>query len=161
VFSLFIMRHGTAESGEGMDDAERSLTDDGVAALERLSAGLVRRGIRFTRVLASPLLRTRQTAETVCRELGLGAPEVCAVLAPGAICSPVLGALREGVRDDARILIVGHMPDVAQLVRQLSGAAVAGFAPGTLAQIDFDGPLQAGAGALQWAATADEVAGWR
>ncbi len=162
--SLFIMRHGIAEFGEGKADADRTLTAAGVTEVEALALGLIRRGIHFDAVLTSPLRRTLETGRVLCRALGGVDPEGCAAAAPGAAADAILAAAREalGGRTEGAVLVIGHMPDVSHLVTCLDAAgSQSPFAPATVARIDFDGQLRAGAGTLRWIAAAREIAAWR
>lgn len=75
-----IVRHGnTFESGEPPRRigarTDLPLTAAGWAQAEALGGCLAVRGVAFTKVLVSPLRRTRQTAEAILRHLP-GAPEV-------------------------------------------------------------------------------------
>lgn len=147
------MRHGAAEAGEGKPDGERALTREGTTQVCSLAHELGRSGVRFDGCLSSPLLRARQTARLVWREMALSGPllEVDA-LRPGAEPSVVLDELaRLGTAD--KVLIVGHMPDLSDLARHLLGSACAAdlsFTPGTMTCIDFVEPLAPHAGALSW-----------
>ena len=86
--NLYIIRHADAQPlGEGgiEDDADRPLTTTGQAQCERLAAALQRQGVRLDRILTSPLLRARQTAEGLLQHLAGPKPElhICDHLAPG------------------------------------------------------------------------------
>jgi phosphohistidine phosphatase len=159
VTSLYIMRHGPAESGTGCADSERALTEAGARLVVTIGEGLVAMGVDIDAVFASPFVRADQTADLVHRALGL----------PGAVTpAPVLrcGAMPEDVLAEvdftANTLLVGHLPDVSYL----TGYCVTGrpvrmvaFAPGAIACIDFDGAPRAGAGTLRWAMTPEQLAG--
>lgn len=66
-FELYLVRHGlAAERGENYpDDTKRPLTNDGVQKLRREGKALVALDVTFDVILTSPLVRTRQTAETL------------------------------------------------------------------------------------------------
>src|SRR5258705_5382967 len=64
---LYLMRHGLAAPGAGMSDRERPLTPVGVREMECAAAGLASAGIRFDRIVSSPLVRAVQTARLVAR----------------------------------------------------------------------------------------------
>jgi phosphohistidine phosphatase len=85
---LFIIRHAEAQPlGEGgiQDDADRPLTAEGHAQCGPLAAALSRHGVRLDRIITSPLLRARQTAEGVLEDLTHPKPElhISDHLAPG------------------------------------------------------------------------------
>ncbi|MBB4860565.1 putative phosphoglycerate mutase [Novosphingobium chloroacetimidivorans] len=78
-----IVRHGnTFEAGEPPRRigarTDLPLTGAGVTQAEALGRHFAEQGDRFTRVLVSPLLRTRQTAEAILKHLDLKpVPEPC------------------------------------------------------------------------------------
>ncbi len=85
---LYLIRHADAQPlGEGGidNDAERPLTAVGQAQCGPLAGALQRHGVRLERLVASPLLRARQTAEGLRKSLTPPLPELhtCDHLAPG------------------------------------------------------------------------------
>jgi phosphohistidine phosphatase len=87
---------------------------------------LAKLGVVFDAVLFSPKVRARRTAELAAGEwseeqrarLGEHAPLAGAFHAPDA-----LAALSE-VPEDGRLLLVGHEPDLSNLVAELTGGGV-------------------------------------
>ncbi len=65
------------------------------------------------RILVSPALRTRQTAQALGREY-----EDMAVLAPGALATDVLEAI-DWPHAPYPVLLVGHQPTLGQLAKRL------------------------------------------
>lgn len=70
----FVMRHGESENNVAHlvcddDSIPSALTEFGVSQSIRAAQGLKDKGI--TRIVASPLMRTRETAEAVAQELGI------------------------------------------------------------------------------------------
>src|SRR5947209_20193638 len=85
---LYLIRHGEAQPpGEGgiADDEARPLTALGQAQLPPLAGALQRLGVHLDKVVSSPLLRARQTAEGMLRHWTGPAPElpVCEAAGPG------------------------------------------------------------------------------
>lgn len=77
--TYYVMRHGQAQSNvqgiiEVGDDVTNTLTDEGKAHIEEQSQAL--REHHVDMIVASPVLRSMQTAEIVSRVLG-GVPVVC------------------------------------------------------------------------------------
>lgn len=158
MYRVYVMRHGLAEAGGGVADGERQLTQAGREILRAVVAGLKHRGIRFDRVLCSPLVRAVQTAEIVCAELADGAPRRVDSLRPGIHASLVEADVLDGLRLET--LLVGHMPDVSGLVKHLSeGRTTLRFSEGMMACLRFDGAPGPTSGKLTWAMTPDEMAG--
>lgn len=133
-----------------MKDAERRLTDDGVAELRRSCAGLARLAVVPDRILTSPLARTQETSEILQREVAPQAriepwPELACGAAPETFIAVLRNAKARGT-----VALVGHMPDVGQLVTYLVGGAAVTFEPGSMCCIAFEGEPGAGAGQLVW-----------
>ena len=157
---IYLIRHAEAArlgEGEAATDAERPLTAEGEEQARHLASGLQRKGIRFDKVLSSPLLRARQTAEHMLKSWANPAPELanCDELIPGTRVRKLAKALRD--IEDGSIALVGHQPDLGDWCAWLIG--------GRKAHIDFDKAGVAfvrceerpgkGAGALVWVVTHD------
>jgi phosphohistidine phosphatase len=117
---VFLLRHGTAE--DGADDFARRLVEKGRAQARQVAELLARMGARPDRILTSPLVRARETAEELVRRLG-GRPAEIVVedrLAPGHPLAAMAAAL---VEVEARaVLAVGHEPSLSRLAGYLTGA---------------------------------------
>jgi phosphohistidine phosphatase len=132
---LLLLRHAAAEEARpGLTDAERALTPRGRERMALAVPGLLAWGLRPARLLASPLLRARQTAEIVAD--ACAAPvEVLPALA--ALPSEQLLAELRG----ADALAVGHEPWISQLcawlvVGRIGAAAGFPFKKGGAALLD-------------------------
>lgn len=100
---LILWRHADArEADDGSADADRPLTAKGERQAQRMAQWLNRHLPESTRVLVSPTLRTRQTADALARK-----SKIVPALAPEAPVEALLAAARW---PDARepVLIVGH-----------------------------------------------------
>jgi phosphohistidine phosphatase len=123
---VMLLRHGIAEERRAdLPDAQRRLTDRGrqrtLAVMHRFAA----LGLRADRMLSSPLTRALQTAELALEAKlapSLDGTEV--LLAPGADPLPLLQDFRRGVSGtgQARLLLVGHEPDLGSLCCHLLAA---------------------------------------
>jgi phosphohistidine phosphatase len=144
---LYFLRHGVAEdrSPDGSDFARR-LTAEGVEKLRAAHAGLARLKVQPNLLLTSPLVRARQTAEIVGRQLGVPIT-VSEVLAPGCDAGRLLGVLREHPRSD-RVMVVGHEPDFSEMIGALTGGSRVEMKKGALARVDLE--LDTGWGLLVW-----------
>ncbi len=77
--TYLMVRHGEAESNvthtiSGRVENEHHLTETGREQTRRAAEGLKARGI--TKIVASPLLRTKETAEAIAQALGMRADDV-------------------------------------------------------------------------------------
>ena len=125
---LFVVRH--AEAAPGDPDELRPLTEAGRAVARALGERLADRSLDV--VLASPLLRARETAEAIARPSGLTA-EPDERLAPGADADTV----REAVAGRGEtVVIVGHQPDCSEIVLALTGERVP-FEPGAVHEVEL------------------------
>jgi phosphohistidine phosphatase len=151
---LYLVRHGEAEASPPKGgDAERRLTAAGRHDFARVVAGLRRLEPELTRILTSPLVRARQTAEILREQLPGPAPEEWPLLAPGGALERLLAQLRDA---GEAVALVGHEPGLGRLL----SLAVAGrqgdgtpLRKGGVARIEFDGPPKPGSGRLIWLMT--------
>ena len=124
---VHLLRHGVAAdtSPSGLDD-DRPLTDQGRDKLNQSAAAFrVALSDGLERVVSSPLLRARQTAQLIYKEAHLEdfASEieesddlVHSVSADRAVTTIIEPSLAEGCRG---ILLVGHEPHLGDLFGQL------------------------------------------
>lgn len=139
---LYVLRHGDAGSRETWNgsDAERPLSNEGAARMEREAATLARLALPIDVVLTSPLVRARQTAEIVVRRLDLiGALREDDRLAPG-FGPEDLGHILQDYRDRRAILLVGHEPDLSAVVSACIGGGLVECKKGGLARVDIKNP---------------------
>ena len=125
---LFVVRH--AEAAPGEPDELRPLTDAGRAAARALAARLAQEDVEL--VLASPLLRARETAGEIARTAR--APlEVDDRLAPGATPDGIRAAV------DGRgetVVAVGHQPDCGEVVLAFTGR-MERFEPAAFVEVEL------------------------
>ena len=107
-------------SAAGTDEA-RELTDAGRSAVRNMADALLRAGVRLEAICTSPLARARQTGDILGEVFGLP-PQANERLRCGAGIGDVQALAAE--RDLARILFVGHEPDLSTIVHQLTGGRV-------------------------------------
>jgi phosphohistidine phosphatase SixA len=123
---LFIVRH--AEAAPGDPDELRRLTPSGRAAARALGDRLAEQ--RPDAVLASPLLRARETADLIAKACGQEA-EPDERLAPGTTADDLRAAV---AGRGETVVAVFHQPDCSEVVLALTGREVS-FAPGTVHEV--------------------------
>jgi phosphohistidine phosphatase len=133
---LWLLRHGEAEPHGARPDGERMLTPRGEDQSRVAGRALVNLELIFEAVYTSPKVRARDTALLAAEALG-DEPIVTPVLAEDFSVADARDLLL-GVEPDGRILVVGHNPDFAQVVYDLTGARV-DFKKGGVAGIRIDG----------------------
>ena len=115
---VYLIRHGIAEAfREGFSDDERSLTERGWRKTEKVAERLKELKCHFDRILTSPLVRARQTAE-ILQKAGLGdRVQTFYPLAPDGDIREWLSWLPDSRCD--RIALVGHQPDLGNWAETL------------------------------------------
>jgi phosphohistidine phosphatase len=156
---LYLMRHGPAEDRSATGrDFDRRLTPAGRALVRAMGEALLRERTGATgagassvgssprgeaiRVVSSPLVRARETAEIVREALGAGssALEIEEALSgdqpiPRALVAALVGAGRDA-------LVVGHQPSIEDLTRVLiqpAPLALRGFPTATIVTLAVEG----------------------
>jgi len=123
---LFLIRHGPAEvkADWSGDDVERPLSAEGRLIVAEVAAALANHQVQPELVLTSPYDRTRQTAQIVAERLGMPDKVIADTrLIPGFGLRQ-LGKVLHDHADCKSILLVGHGPDLSQVVRALTGGRV-------------------------------------
>ncbi|MFZ5508811.1 MAG: SixA phosphatase family protein [Pseudomonadota bacterium] len=112
---LILWRHAEAEDGK--PDDQRALTEKGRRQATLVAKWLKPRLAADLRILASPTLRTRQTADALKL-----AYDLCDEVAPGVEARDVLAAagFPDGHQD---VLVVGHQPTLGRVAALLLAGA--------------------------------------
>jgi phosphohistidine phosphatase len=111
---LILWRHAEAEiAAPGQDDLQRALTHKGERQARRMAAWLNHRLAATTRVLVSPALRCRQTAEALGREM-----RIVPAIAPDVPIANLIEASR-WPKSSEPVLLCGHQPTLGRLAAQL------------------------------------------
>lgn len=153
---LLIVRHAIAvERGDPAFpwDDNRPLTPEGIHKFRIAARGLKELGAKPDRVIASPLLRARQTAEilrdTVAPDLSI---DIEPHLEPGADFAATAKSLLAASEES--VAIVGHEPHVSGFTAFLLAGprthASLLFKKGAAALVSFPGKIQPGSGTLEW-----------
>lgn len=153
---LYLIRHGVAaERGDDYpDDSKRPLTNAGISRLRKEAKALDELGVALDHIIASPLVRTRQTADIFAESLK-SKPSVSQsdALAPAGTSTAVIQELGKHMRK-ARIALVGHEPNIGELAGRLIGARMPlEFKKGAICRIDFEVFPPKGIGQLRWFVT--------
>lgn len=154
--NLYLIRHADALpiGDRAASDAERPLSPDGESQSQLLAFGLHRRGVKLARVLSSPLVRARQTAELLIR--GWSPPpqlDLHDELAPDGKRRKLARFLAELKERD--VGLVGHQPDLGVLAAWLIGnkRVHIDLAKAGVACISCDNGPGKGEGTLEWLIT--------
>jgi phosphohistidine phosphatase len=152
---FYLIRHAEAQPvGEAgiTRDEDRPLTEDGRSQCQPLAAALARRAVKVDQVVSSPLLRARQTAESLMQHLPTPAPQLhlCDHLGPGGKRRKLTRFVRN--LEGASFALVGHMPDLATYAGWLMGSKKAqlDLAKAGVACLHFESRPGKGQGVLTW-----------
>ena len=162
---LYILRHAIAVDREEHrgKDADRPLTVQGKLKMRRIARGMRRLGLRFDVIVSSPLLRARQTAAIVAREISQrDKVTISPNLAPGKNPAPLLSSLADNNHESA--LLVGHEPQLSRLISTLvsgSGKCSVTMKKGGLCRLSVAHTLRPGTATLEWLVTPSQLAALR
>jgi len=137
------------------EDAERTLSPAGMRRARKAAAGLKKLTGRPQRLLTSPLVRARQTAQILTEIAGWPQAEEAPELAPG---EPALAVLALLEKDRSKLTaVVGHQPGLGHLLAACllggGGALPIEMKKNAVACLSFEGKPRAGHAALKWLAT--------
>lgn len=149
---LFVVRHGIAQDRSTAAEPARALTVRGRRRTQMAAQGLKALGAAPGVIATSPLTRAEETARILAEVLCPGAePEVLECLGPGGDASQVMTWLHD--RDEDAVMLVGHMPDVAELMSLLlcgqDGMDVT-FKKAAVCCLTVDPVAGAGGARLEW-----------
>ncbi|MBF2087951.1 MAG: phosphohistidine phosphatase SixA [Synechococcales cyanobacterium K44_A2020_017] len=115
---LYFIRHGiAADRSLYAQDSDRPLSEAGNQKTENIAQRLVSLGVTVDRILTSPLLRARQTAE-ILKAAGMSDRlEVLPFLSPGGRIQDALVWLEHCPAQS--LALVGHEPDLGEWVESL------------------------------------------
>ncbi len=119
---LWLLRHGDAEPHGARADFDRRLTERGRDEAAAAGHALRALEVEFATVLTSPKVRAVETARLAAAAWG-GTVQERQLLATGLTAPDALDLLAEEDAD-ARVLLVGHEPDLSRTVGDLTGARI-------------------------------------
>jgi len=117
---LILLRHAKAVAATAStDDAQRALTPAGHGQAQVAADWLRGQGIVPQRLLVSPALRTRQTAEPVIATLGIADTDVIFLPELYPTDTAVGTVLNHPCGDCRTLMVIGHNPAMEQLAAAL------------------------------------------
>jgi phosphohistidine phosphatase len=116
--NIYLLRHGIAAplgQENQFQDEERVLTPEGMLKMRKAAQGLKRLGVTFDRIVSSPLVRARQSADIVAEVLSFREAIILwEDLEPSASPEAVAQRLAE-FRERDSVLLAGHQPSIGCL----------------------------------------------
>ena len=161
---FYLVRHTDSVPGAQMDSA-RPLTDDGKAKAEKLAKWLRALIGRVDIVIASPFVRTMQTAAPFGKELGAIVASTNGLEPEGRTANYAWEEINRLAQQSKEILLVGHGPALSTLCLWLMGYdgdnEELRFDYGSIARLKLTDPNDReagkGDGKLQWLAEPDLI----
>lgn len=154
---LYIFRHGIAEdAAAGQDDSQRRLTAQGIEKLKKILATASQAGVQPDKILTSPYVRARQTAQAAKQALGFDGEliETEALVPYGNSVDLWQEVLRHADADE--LMVVGHNPLLSDFACFLTGTSGSGIAlkKGAMAMVEAPVTSARPQGVLLWLLTA-------
>jgi len=130
---LLIFRHGKAVSKTETDDLSRPITGKGKRGVQRMGTWLWQKKIKPDYIISSPAERAYVSAQKLYKAMGGDASSIVTDkrLYKAGI-KPLLDVLADCPKKRQRVLLVGHNPELAELLLYLLGGHVPTPDDGTL-----------------------------
>jgi phosphohistidine phosphatase len=163
---LLIVRHAIAyerDRHRWRDDGARPLSPAGRSRARKAAAGLKEFSEPPDRLLTSPLIRARQTAQILTDVAGWPQAEEAPELSPGEPALAVLTLL--GKEHGKLVAVVGHQPGLGHLLKACllgdGGDLRIEMKKNAVACVSFKDSPRAGSATLEWLATPRMLRGLR
>jgi phosphohistidine phosphatase len=122
VKQLLLLRHGQAvEAQRDMTDMDRPLSPRGRAEVLDAAQCIADSRLRCDALLASPAVRTRETATIVAAELDFSEAIIFEPSIYLGDAAALLTALRRCPKTSETLLMVGHNPGISELAQRFKG----------------------------------------
>lgn len=133
---LLLIRHAKATHKPDYADFDRPLKGEGRDDARKMASRMEKVGIVPQLFVASSSLRTVETAEIIAKALGVTAISLDKAIYEGSVRT-LMGIINQQNDDLGLIALVGHNPDISQLVYHLCGD-MRELSPGTAVLITFE-----------------------
>jgi phosphohistidine phosphatase len=116
--NLYLLRHAiaVARGTADFEEKDRPLTKEGKRKMKAIAEGMRSLELQFGRILSSPYRRAMETAQIVAAAFRMEI-EICKALTPGGNQRELITRLAKIPEED--LLLVGHEPDLSQLISLL------------------------------------------
>jgi phosphohistidine phosphatase len=147
---LYFLRHGIAEDHSPTGrDADRRLTPEGITEMEAAAKGMAGLDLRLDVVLTSPKERARHTAEIAAAAMGISNRLRREPLLADSCGLDELRRALAGEAPSARVLLVGHQPDLSLNIGALIGGGRVQMKKASLAYLEVS-RIEPGGAELRW-----------
>ena len=161
MMNIYILRHVAAlQRGiKPFPNDDRPLTEEGLDKMSREARGIVRVVEDLDVILASPMVRARDTALIVAQAFRAESKvQVCNEMAPGSSLKHLMNYLAK-YKKLKNIMLVGHEPDLAYFASALLGmsSSIIEFKKGSLCCIEVTTIPSRREGRLLWHLTPKQL----
>lgn len=118
---LWLLRHAKADRNLALDDFDRPLKKRGKRAAEKLGAWLCKQQLIPDRIISSPAKRALATAKIVHKAFAIESPVYLEPRLYQAGLASLKAVIAECPTDVGRLLLVGHNPELEDLLIDLVG----------------------------------------
>ena len=122
---LLLLRHGKSDWNKHTDDFQRPLKQRGIQGAQRIGSWLQQQNLQPDFVLSSPAERAIATTENLCKAMGYTAQQINQdkriYAADITILKKILAECPANVN---RVLLVGHNPELEELLIDLTGGNI-------------------------------------
>ncbi len=141
---VLLVRSGPAEPKDKWhgEDKDRPLSADGCALVNDVAQSLARYPERPNRVVTSSYVRARQTAQVLAEVLGVADRVQVDKRLDRGIGLKQLGKVLGECEGCEVVMLVGHHPDMSELVRTLTGGGRLALRKAGVAQIEVPDPRE-------------------
>jgi phosphohistidine phosphatase len=135
----YFLRHGPAGDAATYSgsDFDRPLTSDGSKRIAREAKALADLELELDAIISSPLVRARQTAEIVAKELGLRDALHLDERVGLGFSAAQLDAILRDYPTAQQVMLVGHEPSMSLTVAELIGGGDVDFKKGAVACVEL------------------------
>ena len=138
----YFLRHGLAVEADDWSgsDFDRPLTGEGRARMRRAAKAMAALRLEIDVIVTSPLLRAKQTAAIIAKELQLHDRLVEDERLGGEFGPDRLADILAEHRRANAVMLVGHEPGMSRTIGHLVGGAGIEFKKGSLACVNVPNP---------------------
>lgn len=133
VKKLYLVRHAEA-SNSSPSDFQRLLTPEGERVARHLGKWIDQQQFAIDQIISSTALRAKSTAELIDESLRKGSIKHDAELYEASVRT-FLRSVNAISSEYANIMMVAHNPAITYLAEYLTGTAIVGMEPGSMAII--------------------------
>ncbi len=134
---LYLLRHGEAESGYGMRDVERPLTDRGINDITALALQLKKQDFYPDHIYCSTAKRTRQTCQILIEQLDYSLPVDFRQEIYEASVKTLFDLVCSTNPNHHTVLVIGHNPGLSYLFDYFT-KRFGNLGPGDMLKIAFE-----------------------